>query len=145
MSLLNNQINYTDSMYQWHVTYYKKIMPQCRLICQPQTYWRLRLKSFCISFPVTVNKNDVWKWSAQTLLVYPPLKWRHLDVENAFAIPWPSGGKVTTSAARNTRPSSMPSNSFVWKKYRTTQNLIYAVPIHSFYTNQPTSDLNPKA
>ena len=78
------------------------------------TKW-LKIKSFC-SFPVTVDKNCEWQWSAQILLVYSPVKWKHLDGANAFAIPWPSGGKVTTSVARNMRPSSTPSNSSVWMK-----------------------------
>ena len=41
------------------VTYYNIIMLQCRLTCQPHTYWWLRIKSFCRSFPVSVNKNCV--------------------------------------------------------------------------------------
>jgi hypothetical protein len=98
------------------VTNYKKIMLQYRLICKPHTYRRLRLKSFCRSFPVTINKNYMWQWSVQTLLAYSPPRWKHLDVENAFAIPWPYGGKVTTSVARNTLPSSTPSDSSVWMK-----------------------------
>ena len=97
------------------VSSYKNITLQCRVICQPHTYWWLRIKSFC-SFPVTVDKNWEWQWSAQILLAHSPVKWKHLDVANALAIPWSSGGKVTTSVARNTQPSSTPSDSLVWTK-----------------------------
>jgi hypothetical protein len=67
------------------VSYYKNVMFQCRLIClsvclSASHILMTKNYSFCRSFPVTVNKNCEWQWSAQILLVYSPPTLRYLDV-----------------------------------------------------------------